>query len=366
MKLLQILFGSLLLLGNIIIALLMIAGAYAGHVSPEKSLLAAYVGLAFPVFFVGNLLFLISWLFAKKWKQALFVLCMFLVCGKSIIQYFPFHGDTDPLPEERMLKVLTYNVMNFAGKRHTPLSPNKIVQYIADSGADIVCLQEYAVAKSEKELNAGVLYKALSMYPYRVITELNSTHYRSSGIAVFSKYPIRSPREINYNSQYNGSAVCEIEVDGKTVTLINNHLESFRLTQEDKSQYSNLIKTMDSDMLEGIRGTFQQKLGPAFVKRAEQARLVAREVKEAKGDYILVCGDFNDTPNSYAHRTVQGDLIDAFETSGCGMGVTYNRNVFRFRIDNILHSSNMKAFNCTIDKVKYSDHYPMWCYLQMN
>ncbi len=354
------------MLGNIVLALLMVAAAYTHLISPEKSVMAAYIGLAFPVFFAGNVIFLFCWLFAKKWKQALFVLCMFLLCGKTITHYFPLHGETDPLPKERMLKVLTYNVMNFAGKRHTPLSPNKIVQYIADSGADIVCLQEYAVAKREKELNREVLFKALSMYPYRSVTELNSTNYRSSGIAVFSKYPIRRTREIDYKSQYNGSAVYEIEVDGKTLTLINNHLESFRLTQEDKSQYSNLIKTMDSDMLEGIRGTFQQKLGPSFVKRAKQARLVAQEIKEAKGEYVLVCGDFNDTPNSYAHYAIQGDLRDAFSASGWGMGVTYNQNVFRFRIDNILYSPNMEAFNCTIDKVKYSDHYPMWCYLQLN
>ena len=31
----------------------------------------------------------------------------------------------------------------------------------------------------------------------------------------------------------------------------------------------------------------------------------------------------------------------------------------------ILHSANMKPINCTIDKVRYSDHYPMWCYLQL-
>ena len=47
------------------------------------------------------------------------------------------------------------------------------------------------------------------------------------------------------------------------------------------------------------------------------------------------------------------------------VGVTYNENFFWFRIDNILHSANMKPINCTVDKVRYSDHYPLWCYLQL-
>ena len=36
------------------------------------------------------------------------------------------------------------------------------------------------------------------------------------------------------------------------------------------------------------------------------------------------------------------------------------------RIDHILHSANMRSYNCKVDKVHYSDHYPMWCYLQLN
>lgn len=79
----------------------------------------------------------------------------------------------------------------------------------------------------------------------------------------------------------------------------------------------------------------------------------------------MVCGDFNDTPISYAHRTIQGPLKDAYAASGRGVGVTYNENFFWFRIDNILHSANMKPINCTVDKVRYSDHYPLWCYLQL-
>ncbi len=255
--------------------------------------------------------------------------------------------------------------MNFAGKRHTKESPNRIIEYIADSGADIVCLQEYTVANSGKELTSADVYKALDMYPYRSVIRFSKTRYGISGNAVFSKFPIKKSRRLEYKSQYNGSAIHELDINGKKMILVNNHLESFKLTQKDRTQYSSLIKSFDTDILAEIRGTFQQKLGPAFRQRAGQAEYIAQEIKNTEADYYLICGDFNDTPLSYAHRVIQGDMTDAFVASGRGMGTTYNQNFFLFRIDNIIHSSNITPYNCTIDHVKYSDHYPMWCYLQL-
>ena len=113
-------------------------------------------------------------------------------------KYFPYHSRTKDIPKENVLKVLTYNVMAFAYLNHTTESPNKILEYIAGSGADIVCLQEYAVSKSDKYLTSSKVYKALDMYPYRSVIPINKTSYADYGIAVFSKYPISNSRKIKY------------------------------------------------------------------------------------------------------------------------------------------------------------------------
>lgn len=365
MKSLRILLRFLFITANVVFLLFMLLAAYSDRFSPEKSLLMAYLGLGFPIFFAVNFFYAIYWLFTRDWKLFLVSVVVFVICWGPISRYYPFHFKQD-VPVENTIKVLTYNVMNFAGKRHTPLSPNRIIDYIAQSEADIVCLQEYTVVHSGKNLTGKDVYEALDMYPYRAVMELNRSRYSISGITVFSKYPINKSRKIDYGSKHNGSAIHELEVNGKKLALVNNHLESFKLTQKDRSQYSSLIKSFDSETLGEIRGTFQQKLGPAFVLRAKQAEAVAEEIKKLKADYIVVCGDFNDTPLSYAHRVIQGDLKDAFVASGKGMGTTYNQNLFWFRIDNILHSSNITSYNCTVDRVKYSDHYPMWCYLQLH
>ena len=79
---------------------------------------------------------------------------------------------------------------------------------------------------------------------------------------------------------------------------------------------------------------------------------------------MIVCGDFNDSPISYAHRVIGKGLKDAFVESGNGFGISYNQNHFYFRIDNILLSKNLKSYRCTVDNtIKSSDHYPIWCYV---
>lgn len=364
MKTLRLFLQFLFVVANVLAVVLLVVSAYSDRVSPETSMTLSYMGLAFPILCFMNLCFILYWLFLREWKYLLIGLCSFLICWGPVKRYFPFHSRED-IPKENVLKVLTYNVMAFGYKNHTKISPNKILRYIAQSDADIVCLQEYATAKSEKNLTASKIYEALSMYPYRSVFFNSSTKFQSFGIAVFSKYPISNSRKVKYESDFNGSSVHEIDIKGKKLILINNHLESFKLTNADRTRYSSLIKSFGAEGLDDLKGAFEQKLGPAFRIRAKQAEAVSEEIKNAKGDYVLVCGDFNDTPISYAHHTIQGDLTDAFAESGRGMGITYNRNFFWFRIDNILHSPNMRSLNCSVDKVDYSDHYPLWCYLTL-
>jgi endonuclease/exonuclease/phosphatase family metal-dependent hydrolase len=328
--------------------------------------LFSYLGLLFPFICILNVCFVIYWVCLLQWRYVLIGVGAFAICWNPVKNYFPFHLRTDLIPEEHVIKVLTYNVMSFADKDHTADSPNMIVKYIADSGADIVCMQEYMVSKSNKLLTSEKLIRALSMYPFRSTVFFNSSSSSKWGLAVYSKYPISASRRVSYTSRNNGSSIHTIDINGKTLTLINNHLESFKLTAEDRSRYSGFIKGVGPDTFDELRGVIQQKLGPAFLIRAKQADTIAEEIRRIKSDYTVVCGDFNDTPVSYTHRTVQGTLKDAFAESGRGVGVTYNQNFFWFRIDHILHSSNMKAINCTIDKEKYSDHYPVWCYFALN
>ena len=78
---------------------------------------------------------------------------------------------------------------------------------------------------------------------------------------------------------------------------------------------------------------------------ADVAYRKAKEIKNSKQQTIIVCGDFKDTPISYTHRVISKGLVDAFENSGSGLGISYNQNRFYFRIDHILTSKNIDSFN---------------------
>jgi endonuclease/exonuclease/phosphatase family metal-dependent hydrolase len=348
-------------LANLLVAAVFLASAYSDRIPPDRILFFSYLGLIFPFLCLFNLGFMIYWICVRQWKYLLIGGLSFVICWHPVRSYFPFHFRT-AFPEENHIKVLTYNVMGFAYTPGKEDRSNHILQYIAGSGADIVCLQEYFVSRSGAHLTPQKIEQALKEYPYVSVIQQKSFGW---GLAVYSKYPITASRRIEYASEDNGSSIHQIRINGKTLTLINNHLESFKLTSQDKVRYLDFIKGAGPETFGRLRTTIQQKLGPAFLIRARQARAVAKEIKQSTSDYLLVCGDFNDTPVSYAHRVVQGDLLDAFAESGRGLGITYNLNYFWFRIDHILYSSNMEAYRCTVDHVDYSDHYPVWCYLRL-
>jgi endonuclease/exonuclease/phosphatase family metal-dependent hydrolase len=352
---------------NIITTLLFITASFSDSVSPEKSTFFSYLGLLFPFFLMANICFLIYWFIRRKWIILFVAVCSILICWKPVSHYMPIHPCRTAAPRKNTIKMLTFNVMGFGYRNHTAAKPNPIIQYIAGSGADIVCMQEYMVSTSDNYLTQAKISKALNMYPYYNYMPLVHYDKYSVGLAVFSKHPVVSARKVRYDSSFNGSVTYEIHANGKKIMIVNNHLESFKLTMEDRSKYAEFIKNINADTFDGLRETVQRKLGSAFLIRAEQADIVAEEISRLKGDYTVVCGDFNDTPISYAHRTIQGDLlVDSFVESGNGVGITYNQNFFWFRIDHILHSPNMKSYRATVDKVGLSDHYPLWCYLEMN
>lgn len=343
-----------------------IGGAYAYMISPRAGALFAYLGLLFPYTFVLSIGFLIYWLIIRRWTCFFIGICALLICWKPIMRYVPFNPDPPETPRENVLKMLSYNVMGFAYKDHTADQPNPIISYIANSGADIVCLQEYMVGlPTGKALTETKIKQALEMYPYCHNLPLLITRYYTVGLGIFSKYPILRSWKVRYDSAFNGSVVYEIDVDGKHVFVVNNHLESFKLTMGDRTQYADLVSGANIESLDKFLGKFQLKLGSAFRIRGEQAEIVAHEVNALEGRYIIVCGDFNDTPVSYTYHTMRGWLGDAFEKSGNGPGITYNRNIFRYRIDHILYSPNIEAFDAVVDKSPFSDHYPVRCTLEL-
>jgi endonuclease/exonuclease/phosphatase family metal-dependent hydrolase len=362
----KFIWGIVKAIGFIVLFTFLLA-SFSDRVSPYTCLLLQYLGLFFPFILGINVVFFIVFLIFKQWKTCAIFLGVFLLCSGAIHTYFPLHRKTEKVPEN-CIKILTYNVMRFDMlTKHEKKHPNPIVQYIINQKADIICIQEYGTVYENKNNNLSddVLAKAFEETPYRHIERLKpSTRHHSYGIAIFSKYPILNVKKIPYESEYNGSIIAELDIRGKKVTLINNHLESNKLSSDERTGYYDMTKEINQEKLENFTHMMHKRLTPAYKSRALQAQLVDKLIRENKNLYIIVCGDFNDTPISYVRHKIKGDLEDAFVTSGNGMGITFNKYRFLFRIDYIFHSKNMKAYNCTVGKLRNSDHYPLSAYLE--
>ncbi len=351
---------------NIIAVLAMVVCSYSIYLSPTKYPNWSYLGMMLPACIAATLLFALLWLIFK-WKYTIISILGIAACWNSIRDYCPINPFQHE-PTGRTLKILSYNVLSFGG---TNLNEDntQVVEYIAQSGADIVCLQEVST------LNRNYVRKRLDeVYPYIMI---NDEHKPQD--AILSRYPILSSRTIKYPTPTASSCVYELLVDADTMTVINNHLESYQLDAADKLMYKQMIKNSaminepaaDEQIID-MKESFwwlEGKLAKANSRRAQQADLLADEIEQllTHTQYIIVCGDFNDSPVSYVHHTLTKHLNDAYTLSGNGPGWSYNQSAMYFRIDHILVSNQFTPYQAKVDKtVQESDHYPIFCTLEIH
>ena len=348
----------LLLAANLAVTGLLLATAYSPYLQPTQHPVLSCLGLAFPISLLLNTACLLGWLIIQQYKCALLPLAGLLLCLPQARTYLPLNLRTERLPEDN-LKILSYNIMGFGASSPTDRQ-NPILTYLQESRADIICLQEYSTGKTSKHPTQKAIDKALAEYPYHRIDAIGKQ--RGNKVACYSKLPILSARPLKYASASNGTLVYELAWGDDTLLLINNHLESNKLTKEDKVVYEDMLRDPEKDKVESGMRQLVGKLAEAAALRAPQADSIAREIERSPHRDIIVCGDFNDSPISYTHRVIGQELDDAFTHSGRGLGISYNQNKFYFRIDHILTSPSLEAFNCTVDRsIAASDHYPVTC-----
>lgn len=351
---------------NVVAIILLFCSFLSWRISPLKTNLFSYIGLGFALILLINIGYLVFWIVFSKWKLALISLSAILLCYKPVTTFFPMHFITEKAPEES-IKVLTYNVQGFPEERNKDASEHPILDYIVNTDADIVCLQEYLVSKTGQSIfSQHDVNRILSQYPYRSVTSLESSgKYHIFGLACFSKYPIEKTHEVVFESSYNGAAVYTINIDGQRYTVANVHLESNNIKAEDKKLYNDFLQNTDSIRLEQVTSNIRTRLGGAYRMRAQQVEKVKQFIDRQDTHGTIICGDFNDTPISYAYYRMKKGLKDAYISTAFGPGITYHEDLFLFRIDYIMHSDNIKAYRTRRDKVKYSDHYPLRTYLKL-
>ena len=343
---------------NLVIISAMLVTGFADMLDPRSWPVMTTAGYAFPLFALANLGMIVIWMFISK-KHILVPFLGFVICYVPVTQYCPVHASGEvPLGA---LKIMTYNTWGFGSQRGTgndeeakKKARRDILQYIADEDCHVVCIQEGIYHKAmEADIDSIIKPKM----PYLDTCKIEG----GTMLMVLSKYPIKKHEALKYESTGNLSAAFYLDVNGKELIILNNHLETNKFSMEEKQQFGDMVK---GDMgRSGIKTESKfvlKKLGAAAAVRAPQAEAVASYVRMHKGRSMIVCGDFNDIPISYARRTIAKDLEDCYVSTALGPGFTYHRNGMYVRIDNVMCTDDLDSYSFHVDKkCTISDHYPV-------
>ena len=354
MKFIRNTFKFFFLIINIIVGICFMICACSPMISPVQHPLWACAGLFIPIFIILNLCFVVFWAF-MRWKMMIVPVAFFLLGWNSLMSYSPINLSTEASGGDT-LELLTYNVMQMQHQKAADGSRiNPVLDYIRESGADIVCLQEYPAH------NAKIKSALQKVYPYVRVHTVNG-----NSMACYSKYPVKLIENLDIESRNNASAAFSVKYKEHDIPVIVNHLESNKLDAHDKEVYTDMLKSPNENKVKSGSKYLLNKLADAMAIRGPQADVISEYIGKNYSPYMIVCGDFNDTPVSYVHNRISEKLQDAYIEAGNGPGITYNRNFLYFRIDHIMVGDAYRVLDCRVDdSIDASDHYPLRCRLEI-
>lgn len=263
---------------------------------------------------------------------------------------------------------MSYNCMLFDlynwSDDNNSKSRESIFSMLEKENPDILCLQEYFTSENPKSFaNTRTLTERLKSKNLHIAytTTLRETDHW--GVATFTRFPILRRGKIEFETKTNNICIFSDLIIGKdTVRVYNVHLQSIQFRHEDYDFVDKVLTNKSNEEIEHSKNILR-RLKRGFLKRAKQAELVAESIKNCPYK-IIVCGDFNDTPSSYAYETMRANLKDAFIEAGSGFEKTYRGKMPAFRIDYILHSKEFKTLEYRKIQQNLTDHFPVTAILR--
>lgn len=322
-----ILAGFTVLLALLTAAMPWCTPAIAGYLSPLGL-------LVIPLAVFSTLAMIIAVLCRSKDISLLFgTVCLIslFLCGKSWAVSF----DTDE-STSHLLRLVSWNAEGFQLNKDTLQAS---ATFIRNLHPDVICLQERPHDNLLHRDSISVVFG----YPYRVF---NSREDEVLNLAVYSRFPLSNMKEYYFPNSYNKVLQIDLQYERRTIRLFNIHLQTTGMTPA--FQGNNLLHTYQLNARE----------------RNRQAQLLAEAI--ASSPYpVIICGDLNDTPVSYAYRKLTAQLNDCLLEAGNGWGGTYQPAHNLFRIDYTLCDPELNTSSYHLYSNRWSDHRIQYTNIQL-
>lgn len=344
-------------MASVAVYLLTAISAYGGMVNPRWFALPSVLVLALPYLAILSMILAVVWLASGRYVVGIAGLVILGACWGPISSVLPIHTAKSETVGRHVFKLMTYNILHgYDQENPNADSGNRSIEYIINSDADLVGLQEMIsldkreVPNFTNELRDSLLKK----YPYRAGTT-------NSDLKVLSRYPVRLIQEY-WNDEANQVqyALYEVKMPWGKLHWINMHLTSYMLTDEERGVIRNASSVNGAkESIKEIKSSILSKLKSSFKSRAKSTESLLLIAKDINGP-LIVSGDMNDVPSSYCYRQFgKAGFRDAVAETSFGPNVTYNRHGFFFRLDQIFLRGGLRPLSIERGNLKSSDHYPL-------
>ena len=325
----------------------LIAGAKLSEcISPETFPFLAFCGLVFPAALLMFALGVVLRLFRRDWKGMIWpVLFMFWIQNSVILTIGGWGTYSEVSADSNQISIGTYNVRRMDEYKwlEGDKTRDEIVSWLSENKFDVMCFQELPSSMRRKVSNALGTKEI-------VINKRGSGPAIATSLQIAKYGPWFAPGE-----DVPRGIFADLIQNGDTVRIFNVHLQSVGLEGGD---YEAVREGPDAEQ----RKRLFSRLSSAYVARATQARALREELDTSPHPVILL-GDFNDTPVSFALSTLKESdscpLFDAFSKGGEGLGSTYVGDVSGLRIDYILYSERFELHEFQTYPLELSDHRPV-------
>lgn len=356
-------FNMVALWVNIVLAFSLLLSQLCGYVPPSRLWQAELIAISYPFILVMNVFFLFYWLIQQN--RFVFISLAVIVAGYhqiSLAYQLKFFSKDKEKNKADSFSVMSYNVRlfdlyNWTGNLKTRA---KIFYLLQSENPDILCFQEYYTSddpdqKFENNMALSGILKASNFHTEYGIT-LNKTHHW--GLATFTSFPIIHKGKILFQEGIsNFGMFTDVLIKDDTVRIYNVHLQSNHFKEKEYRFIESPDSGTNEQILQSSRSVLKL-LKKAAIKRSVQVDSLKSEIDRSPYPVIL-CGDFNDPPFSYAYNRLAKDLNDAFIESGTGTGITLVGTIPFYRIDYILHDALLKCLDFSVLPTKLSDHHPI-------